>query len=179
MNRWILNASVIICVAGCNRGPAPPPIPNPAPPSPASPGAMLDSIDTRVPVPLLPMMANHQKENMREHLLAVQEIVGGVGAKDFDAIARAAAKLGYSEPMGQMCNHMGAGAPGFTEQALRFHHTADTISAAARGRDLPGVLTALNNTLAACTGCHSVFKQRVVDETTWASLAGQPPPHKP
>jgi len=140
---------------------------------------MLDSIDTRVPVPLLPMMANHQKENMREHLLAVQEIVGGVGAKDFDAIARAAAKLGYSEPMGQMCNHMGAGAPGFTEQALRFHHTADTISAAARGRDLPGVLTALNNTLAACTGCHSVFKQRVVDETTWASLAGQPPPHKP
>jgi cytochrome c556 len=133
-------------------------------------------MDTRVPVPLLPMMANHQKQNMREHLVAVQAIVGAVGTKDFDAIARAAAKIGYSDQMGQMCNHMGAGAPGFTEQALRFHHTADKISEAARGRDMPRVLTALSDTLATCTGCHSVFKQQVVDESTWASLAGQSPP---
>jgi len=102
----------------------------------------------------------------------------GIRAKDFDAISRAASSIGYSEQMGQMCNHMGAGAPGFTGQALRFHHTADKISDAARDRDMPGVLTALNETLATCTGCHSVFKQRVVDETTWASLAGTAaPPH--
>jgi cytochrome c556 len=116
---------------------------------------------------------------MREHLRAVQQIVGAVGAKDFDAISRAATTIGYSEQMGQMCNHMGAGAPGFTEQALRFHHTADKISEAARGRDMPGVLSALNETLTTCTGCHSVFKQRIVDETTLASLVGQsaPQPH--
>ena len=41
---------------------------------------------------------------------------------------------------------------------------------------LAGVLTALNETLATCTGCHSTFKQQVVDETTWASLVGQPVP---
>lgn len=32
---------------------------------------MLDGMDTRAPVPLLPMMANHQKQNMRAHLQAV------------------------------------------------------------------------------------------------------------
>lgn len=179
MNKWILSAIVILCAAGCHRGSAPQAVPKSALPSPPSAAALFDSMDTRVPVPLLPMMANHQKQNMREHLLAVQEIVGGVGTKDFDAIARAAAKIGYSDQMGQMCNHMGAGAPGFTEQALRFHHTAAKISEAARGRDMPGVLSALSDTLATCTGCHSVFKQRVVDETTWASLAGQSPPQHP
>jgi hypothetical protein len=141
-----------------------------------SPTAVLDALDTRVPVPLLPVMANHQKQNMRDHLAAVQEIIGAVGAKNFDTIARAAASIGYSPQMGQMCNHMGAGAPGFTDQALRFHHTADKIAEAARGRDMAGVLNALSATLATCTGCHSTFKQRIVDETTWASLAGQSAP---
>lgn len=138
-----------------------------------------DSMDSRVAVPLLPMMANHQKQNMRDHLAAVQEIVIGVGSKDFDAIAQAAERIGYSEQMGLMCTHMGAGAPGFTEQSLRFHHTADKISHAAGAHDLPGVLGALGETLATCTGCHAVFKQRVVDDSTWAALTNQPPPHHP
>ena len=177
MRTWIAIVGLVIGSMGCKRVPSSAPVPaareTAATPSAA---AVFDSMDTRVPVPLLPMMANHQKQNMREHLAAVQEIVGAVGAKDFDAIARAAATIGYSEQMGQMCSHMGAGAPGFTDQALRFHHTADKISEAARGHDMPGVLSALGATLATCTGCHSVFKQRVVDETAWASLAGQPAP---
>jgi cytochrome c556 len=133
-------------------------------------------MDTRVDVPLLPMMAQHQKQNMRDHLAAVQQIVAAIAANDFDGIARAAATIGYSEQMGRMCNHMGAGAPGFTEQALRFHHTADRISEAARARDTAGVLSALDATLATCTGCHAVFKQRVVDEATWTSLVGTAAP---
>jgi hypothetical protein len=170
LKTWVLFVTTIAGVAGCQR-----PTPTTAAP-PTSATAVLDSMDTRVPVPLLPMMANHQKQNMRDHLHAVQDIVGAVGTSDFEAIARAAATIGYSEQMGQMCNHMGAGAPGFTEQALTFHHTADKISAAASKRDMPGVLGALGETLATCTGCHATFKQKVVDETTWASLAGQPVP---
>lgn len=175
MKSWIPIVGLTIASVTCHRGV--PSVAGAAPISAASSAtAVLDSIDTRVPVPLLPMMAQHQKENMREHLAAVQQIVASVGAKDFDAVARAASAIGYSEEMGQMCNHMGAGAPGFTEQALQFHHTADKISQAARKHDMPGVLTALDATLATCTGCHSVFKQRVVDETTWASLVGTAPP---
>jgi hypothetical protein len=170
---WVLFASAIAGVAGCQRS-----ADTRMAPVPMSAVATLDSMDTRVPVPLLPMMANHQKQNMREHLQAVQAIVAAVGARDFDAIGRAAATIGFSEQMGQMCDHMGAGAPGFTEQALRFHHTADKISDAARTRDMPGVLIGLTDTLATCTGCHSTFKQKIVDQPTWASIAGQAAPQR-
>ena len=78
--------------------------------------------------------------------------------------------------MGQMCNHMGAGAPGFAEQALRFHHTADTIAEAARKRDMQGVLSALGATLATCTGCHATFKQRIVDGPRGPHWLARPPP---
>lgn len=170
---------LLVALTGCrDKASRPAAAPSPEPVAASAP-AMLDDIDTRIPVPLLPMMANHQKENMRAHLATVQEIVAAVGKKDFEAISRAAASIGYSEQMGQMCNHMGAGAPGFTEQALKFHHTADEVGKSARQHDMPGVLAALGDTLATCTGCHATFKQRIVDETTWASLVGQAAPHHP
>jgi hypothetical protein len=139
-----------------------------ADPSAAAAQAALDALDTRRPVPLLPMMANHQKANMRDHLVAVQEIVAGIGANDFDAIEKASRRIGYSEQMNQMCSHMGAGAPGFTEQALAFHHTADEIGDAAHEHDMKKVLSALHDTMTACTSCHATFKQHVVQD---ASLA--------
>jgi hypothetical protein len=130
----------------------------------AASAAELDRLDSRVPVPLLPMMAHHQKQNMRDHLEAVREIVSAAGEGDFARVEKAAARIGYSEQMGRMCSHMGAGAPGFTERALAFHHTADTIGAAAKKRDLSAVLGALGATLASCTECHARFKQQIVEE---------------
>jgi hypothetical protein len=119
---------------------------------------------------MLPMMAEHQKQNMRDHLLAVQQIVDAVARDDLPAADKAASRLASSETMGRMCTHMGAAAPGFTEQALAFHRTADDIGAAARDGDARRTLSALSKTLAACTGCHARWKQRVVDETTYSSL---------
>jgi hypothetical protein len=136
----------------------------------------LDRLDTRAAVPLLPMMANHQKQNMRDHLLAVGEIVVAASTDDFAAVERAAKRMGYSEEMGQMCTHMGAGAPGFTEVALNFHHTADTIATAAGRHDRTGVMRALGSTLQTCTGCHATFRQSVVDEPTWNRLTSMPAP---
>jgi hypothetical protein len=171
-----------LLLLGCRRenSPAEPPVPATrngvgldAPGAAPSERGDLDSLDKRIPVPMLPMMARHQKQNMRDHLLAVEEIVAGAASGDFPAVERAAARLGYSEQMGRMCTHMGAGAHGFTERALEFHHTADTILAAAREHDQPKVLQALGATLARCTSCHAAFKQRVVDETTWKRLASR------
>lgn len=122
----------------------------------------LDALDPRAPVPLLPMMAIHQKQNMRDHLLAVQEIVSAMATKDFGAIEKSASRLGSSEQMLRMCNHMGAGAPGFAERALSFHQTADKIGHAARKHDSNAIITALSETLAVCTSCHAAFKQKVV-----------------
>lgn len=141
--------------------------------TPAAAGAAraLEQIDGRTPLPLLPMMAAHQKQNMREHLQAVQEMTAALAIGDFGGVKRAAARLGSSQQMTRMCEHLGARAPGFTETALRFHETADTIGVAADRQDRDAVLTALTRTLAACTGCHSTFKQRVVDEATWNAFS--------
>ena len=135
-----------------------------------------DRMDTRIAVPLLPMMANHQKQNMRDHLLAVQEIVFALSTDDFGGVERAAGRIGYTEQMGQMCAHMGAGAPGFTEQSLHFHHTADTITVAARQHDREAVMRALGSTLQTCTACHAAFRQSVVDEAAYQRLTAMPAP---
>lgn len=54
-------------------------------------------------------------------------------------------------------------ANGFTELALTFHHTADGIAVAAERGDEQAVLRVLGDTLAQCTKCHSMYKQKVVE----------------
>jgi cytochrome c556 len=151
------------CQSTKRREEAPVPLPPPAVVAQTSPVDELERLDQRKPLPLLPMMANHQKENMREHLAVVQEVVSGAATRDFAKVARSAQRIGYSEAMGQMCEHMGAGAPGFTEQALAFHHSADRIVDAAKREDSTGILTALGETLSKCTACHAAYKQKIVD----------------
>jgi cytochrome c556 len=131
--------------------------------------------DARQPLPLTAMMAAHQKQNMREHLAAVQAIVAAIARDDLEGVAKAAAALGYSQAMGQMCEHMGAAAPGFTPMALDFHHTADTIGDAARRGDRAAVLTALGGTLQTCVACHAAYRQEIVDEETWQRLVAAAP----
>ncbi|HEY8926716.1 MAG TPA: cytochrome c [Polyangia bacterium] len=121
-------------------------------------------------------MAQRQKENMREHLLAVQDIALAASRSDFAAIEQAASKLGLSPGMERMCNHMGMGAPGFTDQALAFHRSADEIAAAAREHSSAAVMKALGSTLQLCTGCHAAFRQQVVDEATWTRLTATAAP---
>src|SRR5687767_15989180 len=65
--------------------------------APANPNAALDKLDQRRPVPLLPVMALHQKQNMRDHLEAVEQVVAAASAGDFDKVAAAATRMGYSE----------------------------------------------------------------------------------
>lgn len=103
------------------------------------------------------------------HLLAIQGITDGLAREDWDSVATAATAIGQSPQMQQMCEHMGAGAPGFTEMALEFHRRADAIAEAARAHDLGAVLRATAVTLQSCTSCHSTFRQEVVDTATWQS----------
>ena len=132
----------------------------------------LAALDHRTPVPLQPMMAWHQKQNMMEHLSAIERVTDGLAREDWEAIAEASALIGSSPEMEQMCQHMGAGAEGFTELALEFHRRADTIGEAARAHDGPAVLRATATTLQACTGCHATYRQDVVDATTWQARTG-------
>ena len=169
---------ILALLSSCSReaSTAPPTATAPAAPSGPSASETLDQMDERAPVPLLPMMANHQKAEMRDHLAAVQEIVAALATDDYPAIEKAAARIGSSEQTGQMCTHMGAAASDFTEQALAFHRTADGIAAAARERDRTRVLAELGTTMQACTSCHATWKQQVVDEPTWERLTASAPP---
>lgn len=177
-------ALVLALLIGCSREasttPAPPPAETPPPETATtktvSAADALDALDKRTPVPLLPMMAHHQKQNMRDHLVAVQEIVAALATDNYAAIEKAAGRIGYSDHEAAMCNHMGAGAPTFTEQALAFHRTADRITQAARDRDRTRVLTELGITLKTCTACHETWKQQVVDQITWQRVTSAAPP---
>jgi hypothetical protein len=179
--RMLCLASLLIGVSSCSRD-SPTASPSPAPATsnvaaalaPTAACDVLDTMDGRTPVPLLPMMANHQKQNMRNHLVAVQEIILALATEDYVAIEKAAGRIGFSEQMGQMCSHMGAGAPGFTDVALNFHRTADTITTAAQQRDRVAVTRALGATLQTCTGCHETFRQSVVDQATFDRLTSTP-----
>jgi mono/diheme cytochrome c family protein len=115
-----------------------------------------------------------QPRDLREHLAAIQEILASLSANDFDGVAKSASRIGYSEQMGRMCSHMGSGTPGFTETALNFHRTADTIGTAAKQRDAAAALKAVSATLQTCVGCHATFRQEIVDEAAWEKLTKQP-----
>lgn len=132
----------------------------------------LAAMDPRRPVPLQPMMAWHQKQNMMEHLVAIEQITDALAREDWEGVAKASALIETSPQMEQMCHHMGAGADGFTELALDFHRRADSIGAAAREQDITGVLAATSHTLQACTSCHATYRQEVVDAATWQSMTG-------
>ena len=120
------------------------------------------AMDDRQALHLTPRMAAHQKANMRHHLEAVQTVVTALAADDYDRVAQAARSMGAAPDTLRMCRHMGEGnPPDFTERAVAFHESADRIAAAAASHDRGRVLTALSDTLAACTGCHAIYRQEV------------------
>jgi hypothetical protein len=65
--------------------------------------AELEELDPRQPVPLQPMMAWHQKQNMMEHLGAIQRITDGLAREDWEEVARASAPLETSPQMQAGC----------------------------------------------------------------------------
>lgn len=141
------------------------------------PADALARLDPRAPVPLIPMMAWHQKQNMQQHLAVIQDIVAAAARSDWDAITKAAKGIESSPQMQQMCQHMGMGAEGFTALALSFHEKADAIAPAAQRKDLSAVLAATAATLQVCNGCHAAYRQDVVDAATWQQRTGSAAPH--
>lgn len=135
------------------------------------------AMDARAPIPLTPRMAEHQKQNMRDHLLAVSEIVAGLGTSDWPAVQRAAARLGSSPQSTRMCEHMAGGMEAFAQQGIAFHATADGVVEAATLRDRDATLRALGDTLSACTSCHAAYRQEVLSEEGYRAATGQAPPY--
>ena len=161
---------LLLWSCACSTATSSPGSPEPAPV--LAPHAELDAMDPRKPVPLQPMMAHHQKQQMRSHLEAIEAVVGALGEEDWAAVEAAAERIGSSPQMQMTCEHMGAGAEGFTEQALEFHRRADAIGEGARQKDALAVLKATSSTLQVCTSCHRTWKQDVVSSAEWSARTG-------
>lgn len=117
-----------------------------------------DSKDTRVQLNVPDMMKEHQKTMMREHLKAVNEIVAGLAANDFELVAQTAhKKLGLTDEMRNMCSMFGN--QEFEKIGLEFHTKADELGNVAKTKDLNKTLLALDTMLKRCNQCHSMFKQ--------------------
>lgn len=127
-----------------------------------NPHEALNTLDTRTPLPLLPRMALHQKHNMQQHLITVQNIVLAIASNDFDAVIEHSKDIATSKQTQKMCSMMGSSSPAFVAMGNAFHESADTIIAAAGERDAQKTLDALGKTIQHCTSCHSQFRQDIV-----------------
>ncbi len=117
-----------------------------------------DSKDTRIQLNIPDMMKEHQKIMMREHLKAVNEIVGALVANDFELVSQTAhKKLGLTDEMRNMCSMFGN--QDFEKIGLEFHTKADELGDVAKTKDLNKTLLALDTMLKRCNQCHSMFKQ--------------------
>ena len=133
----------------------------------AADGAVMDHqamhrqhiMDNRISLGLSPEMKQHQLENMRSHMAAVQSIVGHLANHEFDQAAQVAhSKLGLTEEMKKMCSTM-SGNENFGKLGMAFHQSGDQLGDVLQGKDMKKSLQALQATLGYCVQCHSTFRQ--------------------
>ena len=112
--------------------------------------------DDRIVLQASPMMKEHQKKNMREHLRTVQEIVALIGKKDFETASKTThEKLGLNEEMKRMCGMFGES---FLQMGIAFHESADRLSEVLKTKDMGKAITALDEMLVHCVTCHDTFR---------------------
>jgi hypothetical protein len=120
--------------------------------------------DSRVEVDMPTMMRTHMLANMRDHMLAIQEIQSSLAAGEYDAAADIAEKrLGMSSLQTHGASHMAGFMPkGMQEIGTAMHQAASRFAVSAQEttvtRDLPRALGALSRVTAQCVACHAAYR---------------------
>lgn len=113
--------------------------------------------DKRTLLKVPPMMKNHMRSNMRDHLAAVNETVKLIGAGNFEAASHLVhARLGTNEEMMKMCGMFGNDT--YRDMGLAMHTSADILSAEIKTKDTGKIMKALSGTLEKCVACHDTFR---------------------
>jgi hypothetical protein len=119
---------------------------------------MQDAQDTRVSLGLSAPMRRTQLAMMRDHLKAVEEIVGLIAAGKFDrASSIAHQRLGLTPQMKRMCSMFGN--KDFETMGIAFHNSADHLGDVLKTGDTASSLQALHATMQYCVACHQSFRQ--------------------
>ena len=118
--------------------------------------------DTRELVEMPEMMQKHMMFNMRDHLVAINEILIDMANDQLDEAAEVAeSRLGMSSLKTHGASHMAKFMPEGMQQAGTSMHSAASRFAlkAQEGEALPAY-NALSKVTSACVACHSSYRIR-------------------
>ncbi len=120
--------------------------------------------DGRVTVKLPDMMREHMLSNMRDHLLALEEITRFLAAQQYDEAADVAeSRLGMSSLELHGASHMRKFMPKeMGAIGTNMHRAASRFALAAKDAEIEGGLNkafaALSEVMQQCVACHSGYK---------------------
>jgi hypothetical protein len=124
----------------------------------------LEAANDRQEVELPPMVREHMLRNMRDHLMALEEIMRYLADKQFDTAAEIAEnRLGMSSLDAHGASHMSQFLPQEMGQiGMKMHRAASRFSIAAINAELEGgqtkALSALSEVIQQCVACHAGYK---------------------
>jgi len=103
-------------------------------------------------------MNQHQLANMRDHVQAVQSIIGFLSEGKFDEASKTAhSKLGLTPDMKKMCNNTNNAE--FKQLGLSFHKSGDELGDVLKTKNMQESLGALQTTMSYCVQCHATYRQ--------------------
>ena len=131
-----------------------------------APGDHGAPVDPRELVAFPPALVEHTLANMRDHLLALQQISDALAAGDTDQAGQIAEqRLGMSSLRLHGAAEVAAFMPqGMQDAGTAMHKAASRFALEAQNAGVTGelkpALKALGETMAACVGCHAGYRLR-------------------
>lgn len=124
------------------------------------PAQSATSNDSRTLVELPEMMQAHMLSNMRDHLVAINEILVYLGSGELDKAAETAEyRLGMSSLESHGASHMARFMPaGMRQAGTAMHKAASRFALKAQEGELLDAYRALSEVTSACVACHSGYK---------------------
>jgi len=118
--------------------------------------------DPRQLVQLPEMMQQHMMSNMRDHLMAFNEILASMGNGELDKAAEIAEhRLGMSSLESHGASHMAKFMPeGMRQAGTDMHKAASRFALKAQEGEVLPAYNALSEVTTACVACHSGYRIR-------------------
>ena len=118
--------------------------------------------DTRQLVQLPEMMQQHMMSNMRDHLVAINEILVNLGIDETDKAAEIAERrLGMTSLKSHGASHMAKFMPdGMHHAGTSMHRAASRFALKAQEGELLPAYKMLSAVTSACVTCHSGYRIR-------------------
>jgi hypothetical protein len=123
--------------------------------------SMADDEERRL-VQLPEMMQQHMMSNMRDHLVAINEILIKMSNGDFEKAAEIAEyRLGMSSLESHGASHMAKFMPeGMRQAGTAMHKAASRFALKAQEEEVLPAYNALSEVTSACVACHSGYRIR-------------------